>query len=192
MVSGALICMMRHILSKFFKQREDNNMSVREAKHLESKARGRVRHRSCGKEFGAAKQEFKEEADIGNILAKYRATGQLSQSLTPRAFGDDVGYKTYADAHEALKVAGEQFLKLPPEIRLELGNDPGRYAELSTKDGVKKVLERMGERERQKIAHAQALIKKHQTPPPSQQGEVDKEAPSTPRVPPETGDRKNK
>jgi len=138
--------------------------------HLKSVAGGRYTHRECGPELGCAKQEFKEEADINRILARYRMTGVLDQARTPAAFGDDIGYKSYADAHAALEIAKEQFMKLPPEIRLELGNDPGRYKELSSDEDVRRIVERIGHKERSRIAAAQALVAQHApkpTPPPA-------------------------
>lgn len=145
-----------------------NGVAVRGPLHLRSVAGGRQRHRDCGVEFGAAKQEFKDEADINRIIAKYRATGVLDQVINaPVSFGEDRGFMTYADAHAALEKAREEFLKLPPEIRLELGNDPGRYAELSTEEGVRRVVERIGAKERRRIADAQALVASLNPPSPA-------------------------
>jgi len=155
--------------------------------NLRSVAGGRRQHRACGKEFGAAKQEFRDEADINRILSRYRAAGISPEQIDRRgfAFGDDTGYKTYAEAHEALEVAKEHFLKLPPEIRLELGNDPGRYAELASEDGVRKVLERIGKKERRRIQDAMALVRA-QTPPTPQPAGAGSASPAAPGgVPPQ-------
>lgn len=140
---------------------------VRVPARINSKARGRRVHRPCPASLGAAKQEFRDDADINRILARYRETGVLSQARETPVFGIDVGFKSYAEAHEILDRAKEQFLKLPPEIRLELGNDPGRYAELASEDGVKKVLERINKKELRRIAQAEALLasRKPKTPP---------------------------
>lgn len=123
-----------------------------------SVAGGRARHRECGVEHGACKQEFQEAADINVIMRKYRQTGLMPVMMGEAAIalsGEDLGYKTFADAYAALQDAEEMFLKLPPEIRLELGNDPGRYRELSSEEGIRRVLGRMGERAR--AEHAWAL-----------------------------------
>lgn len=141
--------------------------SRREPLNLRSRAPGRCFHRECGEEFGAAKQEFQEASDINYIMRKYRTTGQLDAFVRGEVvFGEDTGYKTYADAYAALERAREVFLKLPPEIRLELGNDPGRYRELSSEEGIRKVISRMGARAQADLAHAMKLVR-NQTVPPS-------------------------
>jgi len=148
--------------------------------NMRSKAGGRYRHRECGPEFGAAKQEFVDEADINRIMSKYRATGVVSTAASgPVLFGEDKGFATYADAHEALKIAGEHFLRLPPEIRLELGNDPGRYREVSSPEGLRNVLERIGAKERRRIVEAQRLVAQH-APPPSPASSSPPAKPETP------------
>lgn len=139
--------------------------------NMKSVARGRFTHRLCGPELGAAKQEFKDDADINRILARYRQAGVEvtagAHQLNPRLFGQDTGFKTYADAHEALEAAKVEFLRLPPEIRLELGNDPARYSELSTEDGLRRVVERIGVKERRRLDAAQRMVAKHMSPPPT-------------------------
>jgi len=139
--------------------------------NLKSVAGGRYTHRECGPELGAAKQEFLDDADINRILARYRQAGvdvmARAHQQDPRLFGEDIGYKTYADAHAALQVAQEAFLKLPPEIRLELGNDPARYSELSSEDGVRRVVERIGAKQRSRLVAAQAMVAAHAPPPPA-------------------------
>lgn len=153
-----------------------------------SKAKGNVLHRPCGRELGCSKQEFREAADINFIVRKYRMTGQLDAMTRGEVvFGDDAGYKTYADAYAALEKAKEQFLKLPPEIRLELGNDPGRYRELSSEEGIRRVLGRMGERQRHEMAKAMRMVRAAQPPasppsPASSSAEGSKAAPPGPPV----------
>jgi len=132
-----------------------------------SMAGGRYTHRECGPELGAAKQEFKDDADINRIIAKYRRTGVLDQASQAPVFGEDVGFKTYADAFETLERAREQFLRLPPEIRLELGNDPGRYKELSSEDSVRRLLDRIGAKQKRRIAEAQDLVRRATPPSPA-------------------------
>jgi len=139
--------------------------------HLKSVAGGRFTHRECGPELGAAKQEFRDEADINRIMARYRQAGieveAKAHQMNPRLFGSDGGFKTYADAHVAMEEAREKFLTLPPEIRLELGNDPARYSELASEDGLRRVVERIGAKERKRLAAAQRLVAAQTPPPPA-------------------------
>jgi hypothetical protein len=160
MVIGVLICTILYMEVQMSKKKGPI--------HLRSVAGGRYLHRECGAELGAARQEFRDEADINFIMSRYRATGVIDQALRgPAQFGDDLGYKTYAEAHTALEEAKTEFLKLPPEIRLELGNDPGRYRELSTEKDIRAVVQRIGAKQQRRIAAAQALIAAQAPPSPA-------------------------
>jgi len=140
----------------------------REPANVRSKSPGGYKHRDCGKSFGACKQEFASAADINFIVKRYQTTGVLDAlKKGPVEFGEDSGFRTYADAHRALESAKEKFLLLPPELRLELGNDPGRYRELSTREGVEGVLNRMSERGRRRLQDAMRLVRAHQPPSPA-------------------------
>lgn len=152
-------------------------LSVTRPLNSRSVARGRFLNRDCSREAAekagckvvAAQQQFQEEADINFIMRKYEQTGMVStaKNAAVLASGIDLGFKTFADAHEALTRSREVFLTLPPEVRLELGNDPGRMRELATDDGLKALVGRMGERSRAQLAHAMKLVRSQTVSPPS-------------------------
>lgn len=106
---------------------------------LKKKSRGRVHHRDCSwlpdvRERGRAKQEFKADTNINNIIAKYRRLG-VWPSGSPGVFEDQASWpKDLAQAFELTANAVEQFNALPAAVRRRLGNDPTRLAELEEDD----------------------------------------------------------
>lgn len=71
------------------------------------------------------KQEFKDEVNINNIMAKARRG--VPPRLNPRTpmYGDfTAGPRTYQDAFEIVSRAEEGFSQLPLEFRREIDNDP--------------------------------------------------------------------
>lgn len=74
-------------------------------------------------------QNFKEECDINNILAKFVKTGILEQSARPGDFFDATTVSDYRDALHALSSAQESFSELPSAIRKYFENDPANFLE---------------------------------------------------------------
>lgn len=77
-----------------------------------------------------AQQQFKEECDINNIVARYETTGLLTDPTKPgRAFqfGDYANLPDYMEAQELIRKAGEQFAGLPASIRKEFDNNPALF-----------------------------------------------------------------
>lgn len=75
-------------------------------------------------------QQFKEECDVNNILAKYKRTGLLSHvSRTQGQFGDFSNLQDYQTSLHKLMQAQESFGLLPSEVRNKFQNDPGKLIE---------------------------------------------------------------
>ena len=70
-----------------------------------------------------AKQEFKDDADINNIMYKYGVTGELPQ-IAGAVFGDFSSTMSYHDMQNTLIASQEAFKTLPAHIRATFGNDP--------------------------------------------------------------------
>ncbi len=81
----------------------------------------------CGTD-GGAKQSFKDECDVNQILARYAKTGLLTP-VTARspAFVDVTMVGDYRSAIENIRSAQELFMDLPSGIRTEFGNDPAEF-----------------------------------------------------------------
>lgn len=82
----------------------------------------------CGE--GRTKQAFKDEADINNIVARYRATGMLPHVAARRGVFADVSklgdFRTQLDT---LTVFKQAFETLPAVLRSRFGNDPATLVE---------------------------------------------------------------
>ncbi len=87
---------------------------------------------ACGTE-GGAKQSFKDECDINNIIARYVQTGLLTPVNTrPQEFVDVSMVGDYQSALENVRSAGAMFNALPSGIRAEFDNDPATFLDFCT------------------------------------------------------------
>ena len=75
-------------------------------------------------------QQFIEECDVNNILAKYKRTGLISHLARHSGnFGDFSNVDDYKTSLEKIMVAQQSFEMLPSELRSKFGNDPGKLIE---------------------------------------------------------------
>jgi len=87
---------------------------------------------ACPKEQ-AAKQSFKEECDINNILKKYEKTGVLPDMIRNNPqYGDFSNVGTYQDAFMVVQKAHEQFNALDARVRDRFQNDPAQFLEFTS------------------------------------------------------------
>ncbi len=77
---------------------------------------------------GGAKQSFKDEVDINNILALYAKTGLLTPvtSRSP-AFVDVSLVEDYQAAVQNIQAANDLFMDLPSAVRTEFKNDAAEF-----------------------------------------------------------------
>jgi phage internal scaffolding protein len=71
-----------------------------------------------------ALQSAKDESDINTIVRKFGLTGELPNDLKLPQFGDFVDVPDFHTAMNLVRVAQEEFLRVPAEIRARFGNDP--------------------------------------------------------------------
>lgn len=78
-------------------------------------------------------QQFKEECDINNIIARYETTGLLTDPLHPGTripqFGDFSNVPDYLHAQTIIARTREAFEALPSKIRDRFDNDPALMLE---------------------------------------------------------------
>lgn len=75
-------------------------------------------------------QQFKEECDVNNILAKYKKTGMLNHVNKHQGnFGDFASVDDYQTSLHKLMIAQQSFNQLPSELRNKFDNDPGKLIE---------------------------------------------------------------
>jgi len=73
-----------------------------------------------------AKQSFKAECDINNIMKKYQATGLITHiQKAPGGYGDFSNVTDYHDSINRVNAAVQAFMSLPSKLRKEFNNDPG-------------------------------------------------------------------
>lgn len=72
-------------------------------------------------------QQFKDECNINNILAKYKKTGLLTHTAKHEGhFGDFTSIEDYQTSLHKIMEAENSFNMLPSEIRNRFQNDPGQ------------------------------------------------------------------
>lgn len=92
-------------------------------------------------------QQFKDDADINNIIAKFEVTGVLGDPLQPATrmpqFGDFSEMPSYQEAQNVLVTARNAFMSLPSEVRERFGNDPEKYFDFvqNLKEGSEEYVE---------------------------------------------------
>lgn len=75
-------------------------------------------------------QQFIEECDVNNILAKYKRTGLVTHLAKHSGnFGDFSNVDDYQTSLSKIMQAQQSFEMLPSELRSKFGNDPGKLIE---------------------------------------------------------------
>lgn len=77
-----------------------------------------------------ARQEYREQCDINNILKQFKKTGiinHISAQAQQGAYEDLPDPMEYQDALNAVMVAQESFATLPSKVRTRFDNDPERF-----------------------------------------------------------------
>ncbi|AXL14705.1 internal scaffolding protein [Microviridae sp.] len=74
-----------------------------------------------------AKQSFKAECDINNIMKKYQATGLITHTQKVQgAYGDFTNVTDYHSSINRVNEAHAAFMQLPAKIRKHFDNDPAQ------------------------------------------------------------------
>ena len=101
-------------------------------KKIEVRQNGSRRVRSVFSSECKTQQHFAENADINNVMSRYRRTGVLSTSdglvrPTRKAiFGDFSDGLDYKERLDSVKLAIDEFTRLPAKVRAEFDNDPAK------------------------------------------------------------------
>jgi len=75
------------------------------------------------------KSEFLDECNINTIMAKYKKTKQLPDSIRLEAakYGDFSQVPDFIEMQEKIIAANNLFDALPATVRKQFGNDPGEF-----------------------------------------------------------------
>jgi len=77
-------------------------------------------------------QEFADEADINNIMARYLKTGTVPVYADRQAFYADAHTMSYQEMQNILIDAENAFMQLPAAVRERFGNDPAAFVEFAS------------------------------------------------------------
>lgn len=87
--------------------------------------RRRVVHPSSDKVM--TQQAHKDEADINSIIRRWRAGSAIPENHRQPHYGDYSGVEDYHAELNRVNEAEEQFMRLPAEVRRDVGNDVGKF-----------------------------------------------------------------
>lgn len=97
----------------------------------------------CSSELPLTRQEFKDECDLGRILARHARGGVLPQ-VSGAMYGDFAGVEDYQAAQELLRAARAQFEALPAAVRGRFKNDPAVFLDFVHTEGNEDELVELG------------------------------------------------
>lgn len=80
-------------------------------------------------EESLTKQEFKDDADINNIINRFLRAGEPPPVTLPEHFTDTTTRRTWFDTQVQLAEVNGMFYELPARIRTEFANDPAQWAD---------------------------------------------------------------
>ena len=93
-----------------------------------SNYRKHERHLKTFSNPSLAKQHFRDECDINNIMRKFEKSGLVDHINTHQGqYGDFIGYPEYHEAQNQIKLADEMFATIPSKIRAKFGNSPEAF-----------------------------------------------------------------
>lgn len=77
-------------------------------------------------EPGKTQQQFKDESDVNNILARYRNVELVPTGDREPMFGDfsDPALQDYHTALQTIRGVGDLMMSLPAKVRSRFNNDP--------------------------------------------------------------------
>lgn len=93
-------------------------------------------------------QNFKEECDVNNIMARYTSTGAISHVARKLPQFADVGEESFHEAMNLVVGAQGMFMELPASVRARFGNDPGSFLDFVQDPANASELAQMGLTER--------------------------------------------
>lgn len=91
-----------------------------------------------------AKQSFKHEADINNIVKQYLKTGVLPEGSRQPTYGDFSSGDDYAECLIKIQNAQDDFDALPSDLRERFENDPENFLSFMSDENNREEAEKMG------------------------------------------------
>lgn len=91
-----------------------------------------------------AQQQFKEQADINEIVRKFGVTGELPSNVRAPQYGDFTGIFDYHSAMNAVVAARESFEAMPGEVRARFNNDPAAFVDFCSDEANRDEAKKLG------------------------------------------------
>jgi phage internal scaffolding protein len=91
-----------------------------------------------------AKQSFRDECDINNILRKFNVSGELPAGSVQPQYGDFSGITDYQSALNAVMEAQDSFLALPAKVRARFQNDAALFVDFASDEANKDEMKALG------------------------------------------------
>lgn len=109
------------------KELKRNSMSKYVSEKIIETKNGRVRVATVNAEKSRTQQQFKEQVDVNNIVAKYKKTGEwLHLTRKNGVYADVSNITDYRESLDKVMQANAAFASLPSSIRVRFDNDPNQ------------------------------------------------------------------
>lgn len=106
---------------------------------------GRTRVVTVNNEPTRTQQQFKQQVDVNNIVAKYKKTGTWQHLATKQGIYADVSdMSDYQESLEKVMKAQEAFSLLPSELRTRFANDPAQLLQFLQNEQNREEAEKLG------------------------------------------------
>nr|QJB19020.1 MAG: internal scaffolding protein [Microvirus sp.] len=89
-------------------------------------------------------QEFAEESDINNIMARYIKTGTIPVYADRMMLDGDMHEMTFHEMQNVIANATSSFMQLPAVIRERFDNDPAKFVDFASEKGNQDQLREWG------------------------------------------------
>ena len=124
----------------------------------------RVRREVVGEKM--TREEFQEECDIRNIMAKYREKGVLTHVVSYGGSYLDVPGDMDFQGHLNFVIAAQDaFESLPAHVRARFGNDPGSFLDFAEDPANHDEMVEMGLMEPKPVGRAEVVESTEGEPP---------------------------
>lgn len=106
--------------------RLNHNQRDENPKKISMRPNGRRRVQTIIETPTLTQQQFAEQCNVNNIIAKYRKTGSLThvRNVQEGVYADLTQLPSLQDAYMTVQAAESAFAEIPSEIRQRFGHDP--------------------------------------------------------------------
>lgn len=102
---------------------------------ITTRPNGTIRVQTINEEPSMAQQQFADECDINNIMAKYQKTGEFTHATNKQGvYADFTNITDYRAMVDTVMYAREAFALLPAQVRARFRNDPAQLLEFIQND----------------------------------------------------------